>query len=176
MEEQVILVDEEGGEVGVMEKMAAHQVAALHRAFSVFIFNSQGQLLLQRRADHKYHSGGLWTNTCCSHPRPGEGVDEAARRRLQEEMGLDCDLQEVFVFTYQARLDHDLSEHEYDHVLLGRCDADPSPNPDEVSAWKWVDPDELEQDRKLNPDRYTAWFHLAFPRLLSWLEEHGCFS
>jgi len=118
----------------------------------------------------------LWTNTCCSHPRPGEGVDEAARRRLQEEMGLDCDLQEVFVFTYQARLDHDLSEHEYDHVLLGRCDADPSPNPDEVSAWKWVDPDELEQDRKLNPDRYTAWFHLAFPRLLSWLEEHGCFS
>jgi isopentenyl-diphosphate delta-isomerase len=169
MEEQVILVDEQGGEMGVMEKMAAHRAAVLHRAFSVFIFNSAGQLLLQRRADHKYHSGGLWTNTCCSHPRPGEGVVEAARRRLQEEMGLDCDLQEVFAFTYHARLDHDLYEHEYDHVLVGRCDADPTPNPEEVSEWKWVDPDKLEQDRAINPQNYTAWFHLAFPRVLSWL-------
>lgn len=172
MDEFVVLVDEQGSETGVMEKMAAHRAAALHRAFSVFVFNSNGQLLLQRRADHKYHSGGLWTNTCCSHPRPGEGMGEAARRRLQEEMGLDCELEEIFSFVYHAHLDHGLSEHEYDHVLVGRCDADPFPNPDEVSEWRWANLDELEQDRTLNPNRYTAWFHLAFPRVLSWLEEH----
>src|SRR5690349_17076045 len=131
MEEYLILVDEQDHEIGTEEKLKTHRDAKLHRAFSIFIFNKKGQLLLQRRALSKYHSGGLWTNTCCGHPRPGENIDKAAHRRLQEEMGFDCNMKDVFRFTYKAPLDHGLTEHEVDHVFIGTCDAQPKLNHDE---------------------------------------------
>ena len=151
MSEQVILVNENDQEIGSREKMAAHRDGELHRAFSVFVFNGEGQMLLQRRAEAKYHSGGLWTNTCCSHPRPGESTEAAAHRRLQEEMGFDCDLEEVFQFTYYAKLDNELFEHEYDHVFVGTFEGTPTPNPAEVSAYKWIGVEELKRDVQENP-------------------------
>ncbi len=166
MEDTVILVDESGAEVGVAEKMAAHRTARLHRAFSIFIFHPDGRMLLQQRAAGKYHSAGLWTNACCSHPRPGESTADAAHRRLQEEMGFDCELEEIFHFTYQARLDNGLSEHEYDHVFIGAFDGTPSPNPDEAGDWKWIAVDELQQDVQSHPEQYTHWFRLALDRVL----------
>jgi isopentenyl-diphosphate delta-isomerase len=165
-EEQVILVDEHDRRVGIAEKMYAHRSGALHRAFSVFLFNTAGQLLLQQRADNKYHSGGLWTNTCCSHPRPGESTAQAARRRLREEMGIDCELEEIFTFIYRADLDHELSEHEYDHVFVGWCDVEPVPAPEEVADWRWVDVDELRRDLDEHPERYTFWFHVSIDQVL----------
>lgn len=167
---QVILVDHDDNPIGVGDKAATHQQGQLHRAFSVFVFNSAGQMLLQRRARHKYHSGGLWTNACCSHPRPGEATQAAAHRRLQEEMGFDCELEEVFQFTYRAELDNDLIEHEYDHVFVGAYDGDPIPNPAEVADWKWVDVETLLQGAETNPDRYTYWFKLILDRLVSQLQ------
>ncbi len=164
--ELLILVDEQDRETGLKEKLSVHRDADLHRAISVFLFNSKGELLLQCRATTKYHSGGLWTNTCCSHPRPGEATQEAAQRRLQEEMGLRCDnLQHAFHFIYKARLDHGLTEHELDHVFVGRSDATPQPNPDEVSAYRYATLAETEDDLQLNPHHYTAWFGLAFDRV-----------
>ena len=133
MAEQVILVDEHDNAIGLMEKMEAHRLAKLHRAFSVFAMNDKNEILLQRRALHKYHSGGLWTNTCCSHPRDGENVEEAAKRRLMEEMGFTCDVKRIFSFIYKAELDNDLTEHELDHVLIARWNDDPNVNPDEVA-------------------------------------------
>ncbi|MGC8851384.1 MAG: isopentenyl-diphosphate Delta-isomerase, partial [Candidatus Micrarchaeia archaeon] len=137
--EQVILVDENDRELGVGEKMEVHRNGQLHRAFSIFVFNSDGKLLIHQRAKEKYHSGGLWTNTCCSHPRPGEKLDEAIHRRLVEEMGFDCPLKEVFSFVYQVKFENGLFEHELDHVYIGKFDGDPKPNPAEVMDWKWVD-------------------------------------
>ncbi|MEW5927662.1 MAG: isopentenyl-diphosphate Delta-isomerase [Gemmatimonadota bacterium] len=166
MAERVILVDESDREVGTEDKERAHREGRLHRAFSVFVFNSRGEMLLQRRARGKYHSPGLWTNTCCSHPRPGESVEVAARRRLREEMGLECELRGSFPFLYRAELDRGMTEHEYDHVLVGECDRDPVPDADEVEAWAWVDPDEVRRDLAERPDRYTYWFRLALPDLL----------
>ncbi|MBM56226.1 MAG: isopentenyl-diphosphate delta-isomerase [Euryarchaeota archaeon] len=164
--EEVILVDKNDVEVGTMEKMEAHRDGGtLHRAFSVFVFNTDGDLLLQRRAEHKYHSGGLWTNTCCSHPRPGETVREAANRRLVEELGMECKLVELFSFEYKAELDGGMTEWELDHVLLGLSDLDPQINPDEVAEYKYMPLSEIDLDLKSNPDHYTEWFKICFKRV-----------
>jgi isopentenyl-diphosphate Delta-isomerase len=163
--EDVILVDENDQEKGVMEKIDAHRKGLLHRAFSVFVVNSSGQLLLQKRAQEKYHSPGLWTNTCCSHPRPGEEIEKAASRRLREEMGIDCNLISVFSFIYRADLDNGLTEHEFDHVLLGVGDDIPVPDPGEVSEYKYVDFPSIDVDIFRNPDMYTIWFRIAYPRV-----------
>lgn len=164
-EERVVLVDEDDRALGTEEKLAAHEKALLHRALSVFVFDSSGRLLLQRRALSKYHSGGLWTNTCCSHPRPGEAVPDAAHRRLREEMGFDCALEPAFTFVYHAPFSHGLTEHELDHVLLGRFDGTPAADPAEVAEWAWIAPAELAADLALRPERYTVWFPLAMAEL-----------
>jgi isopentenyl-diphosphate delta-isomerase len=164
--EKVILIDENDVIVGEAEKMEAHKKGLLHRAFSVFIFNSSGELLLQKRAKGKYHSGGLWTNTCCSHPAPGEDTLEAAHRRLQEEMGFDCEMKEVYSFTYKAKLDNDLTEYEYDHVFFGQCDDSPNPNKSEADDWKWVEISWLTDDLKNNSQNYTYWLKDCFGDVL----------
>ena len=158
--EHVVLVDEQDREVGQMEKMAAHLQGKLHRAFSVFIFDSEGSLMLQQRAEHKYHSGGLWTNTCCSHPRPGEDVEAAAHRRLMEEMGFDCEIRYAFSFLYRQKVG-DLIEHELDHVYVGTYNAPPAINPNEVAAYKNISMANLRLDMDANPDTYTVWFQLC---------------
>lgn len=160
--EYVILVDENDQELGQMEKMEAHEKALLHRAFSIFLFNDQNELLLQQRAHSKYHSGGLWTNTCCSHPRAGETVLEAANRRLTEEMGIAAEMKPAFHFIYRAELDNNLTEHELDHVVIGTFNGTPDINPEEVAAWKYVSMKEIEADMKANPENYTAWFRIVF--------------
>ena len=160
-EEQVILVDECDRELGASEKLSAHTEGALHRAFSVFIFDGAGRLLLQRRARGKYHSGGLWSNTACGHPRPGEATAEAARRRLREEMSLDCELREAFEFIYRAQLDGALVEHEYDHVFVGTNDAEPAPDPTEVEEWRWVSMSDLRKGLRDEPHRYSYWLKVA---------------
>lgn len=165
--ERVILVNEEDEEIGAAGKLEAHREGRLHRAFSIFVLNGRGELLLQRRARGKYHSGGLWTNTCCGHPRPGETTEAAAHRRLREEMGFDCPLRPVFHFVYEAELDDGLREHELDHVFVGRWEADPSPDPEEAEAWRWSGLDEVARDVEERPDEYTVWFRIALPRLLS---------
>lgn len=162
--DRVILVDEQDRPVGTEEKLRAHEEGALHRAFSVVVFNSDGQMLLQQRSPSKYHSGGLWSNTCCSHPRPGEPVEAAARRRLKEEMGFTCDVEPVFTFTYRVRLGT-LWEHELDHVLVGRYDGTPAPDADEVGSWKWVDLEDLKVDMQAHPEQYTYWFRVLIDRL-----------
>lgn len=164
--EYVILVTKDDKPIGTMEKMLAHQKANLHRAFSVFIFNSKGQLLLQQRAASKYHSPLLWTNTVCSHPRQNEGTIDAAHRRLLEEMGFDCEFEEAFSFIYKAEVGQGLIEHEFDHVFIGVSDEEPSPNPDEVSNWKYIDLGFLESDIRENPDNYTIWFQIALEEVL----------
>jgi isopentenyl-diphosphate delta-isomerase len=154
-----------------MEKMEAHQKAVLHRAFSVFIFNSRGEMLLQQRALHKYHSGGLWTNACCSHPYPGEDTRQAAQRRLAEEMGFTTPLEKAFDFTYKAAFDNGLTEHEFDHVFTGLYDGPVKPHKEEVSDYCYKPVDEIVESLQTHPDKYTAWFHIAFPRLLQWKKE-----
>ncbi len=162
MEEQVILVTPQDQEIGAMEKLEAHRRGALHRAFSVLIFNARDELLLQKRADSKYHCGGIWTNACDGHPRPGEATVDAARRRLREELGFDCPLREVLHFTYRAELDHGLQEHEVDYLFIGRFDGAPTPNPAEASAVRWIGWDALEQDVRDHPEQYAAWSKIAF--------------
>jgi isopentenyl-diphosphate Delta-isomerase len=169
--EKVILVDEFDNAIGEMEKMEAHEKAELHRAFSVFVFNEDNQLMLQQRALSKYHSPGLWTNTCCSHPRPGEEVLQAGHRRLQEEMGFDCDLQKIFDFVYKARFDHGLTEHEFDHVLVGRYTDSPVINSEEVAAWKWMSMKSIAEEMKTHPEKYTIWFRIAFDRVNAFLNQ-----
>jgi isopentenyl-diphosphate Delta-isomerase len=166
--EQVILVDEHDHEKGTMEKMQAHVEGKLHRAISVFLFSTKGELLLQQRASGKYHSSLLWTNTCCSHPRPGETPKDAATRRLQEEMGITCELKEAFSFIYKAELDHNLTEYEYDHVFTGIIDALPAPDKTEVAGWKYVDIGTLKQDIQEHPEKYTEWFKIC---LRDWSEK-----
>lgn len=168
-EEKVILVDEEDRAIGAAEKLLTHREGKLHRAFSIFVFNSNGELLLQKRARTKYHSGGLWSNTCCSHPRPGESIHEAAHRRLQEEMGFDCDLKGILSFTYKVQFDNGLFEHEYDHVFVGQYDGEPAPNPEEIDDWKWVNFEELQEDIQNNPDRYTYWLKISIDKIKSHL-------
>lgn len=174
MQDRVILVDRLGREIGTEEKLKAHRGGKLHRAFSIFIFNAKGELLLQKRAETKYHSGGLWTNTCCSHPRPGESHYCAARRRLKEEMGFDSELTEFFSFIYHTKLDNNLFEHELDHVFVGNYDGHPVPNPDEVDDWKWINIDSLERDVGENPDRYTHWFKLILNRVIKQYKKNSC--
>jgi isopentenyl-diphosphate delta-isomerase len=154
----VILVDDQDREIGRMEKLEAHQKGLLHRAFSVFIFNDRGELLIQQRASDKYHSGGLWTNTCCSHPSPGETIIGAANRRLQDEMEMKCELKDLFQFTYKANLDNDLIEHELDHILVGFSNNDPNLNPEEAMGFMWKDLSTIEKELQINPELYTFWF------------------
>ena len=163
--ENVILVDERDQAIGTMEKMEAHRRGLLHRAISVFIFDSQGRLLLQQRAAHKYHSAGLWTNTCCSHPAPGEEALVAAHRRLKEEMGMDVPLTFVFTFLYRAPFDNGLVEHELDHVFIGYSDETPVINPDEAATYRWSNLTEIETAVQANPEAYTAWFKLIYSRV-----------
>jgi isopentenyl-diphosphate delta-isomerase len=165
MVDYVVLVNKKDQEIGTMEKMEAHQKGLLHRAFSVFILNSKGEMLIHRRALGKYHSPGLWTNTCCSHPRPNETVLDAANRRLDEEMGMGESLSEVVSFVYHHKFDNGLVEHEFDHILTGISDALPSINEDEVDSYKYIEIEELEQSMKQNPDDYSIWFKLAYPKL-----------
>lgn len=161
----VIIVDKNDNQIGTEEKIVAHQKGLLHRCFSIFLFNSKGQLLIQKRARSKYHSGGLWTNTCCSHPEPDRDLKEEAKRRLKEEMGIECDLREIFSFIYKAKLG-ELTEYEFDHVFVGKFEGEPKPDPTEAEDWKWVNPEELKKDVKENPEKYTHWFKLILERVL----------
>jgi isopentenyl-diphosphate delta-isomerase len=170
MEENVILVNRLDNAIGEMEKMEAHEKAVLHRAFSVFVFNDKDELMLQQRAFSKYHSPGLWTNTCCSHPRPGEDTAAAAHRRLVEEMGFDCEVHKIFDFIYKALLDKGLTEHEFDHVFVGRYNDPPVINPGEAAGWKWMKMEDIAVDMKSNPDKYTVWFRIAFARVFDYLK------
>ena len=169
-EEKVILVNENDEPVGLMPKLEAHEKGVLHRAFSVFIYNDKGELLLQQRALRKYHSPGLWTNTCCSHQRSGESTLEAATRRLEEEMGFTVPLKETTSFIYEAPFDNGLTEHEYDHIVVGTYTKDPVPNPDEVAGWKWMYPEEVRKDMLSHPERYTVWFKIIFDTYYSQVE------
>ena len=162
MTDQVVLVNEEDEAIGLMPKLEAHQKGLLHRAFSVFIFNSKGEMLLQRRAFGKYHSEGLWSNTCCSHPLPDEPTYEGAARRLREEMGIETELHFVYAFQYHAAFDNGLTEHEYDHVFWGYSDDIPQINPEEVSEYKYLSLENIEADLKQNPAHYTEWFKICF--------------
>lgn len=164
IEEQVILVNEQDEQIGLMPKMEAHEKAILHRAFSVFIFNSKHELMLQQRAAHKYHSPLLWTNTCCSHQRDGESNLEAGKRRLEEEMGFVTPLTETTSFIYKAPFDNGLTEHELDHIMVGNYDGEPIINPDEVADWKWMPLEAVKSDIALNPQLYTAWFKIIFEK------------
>lgn len=165
----VLLVNEHDEELMEMDKLDAHRQGLLHRAFSIFIFNNSGQLLLQQRAPHKYHGGSLWTNTCCSHPQLGECVVDSARQRLEFEMGLSADLEQIYSFIYHSPVENGLVEHELDHVLVGFSDICPQPNPDEVNDFKWMDPGEIEIWMLHRPQDFTVWFKEAFPVLMKTL-------
>ena len=165
--DHVILVDRNDVSIGIAEKLSAHIDAKLHRAFSIFVFDSRGRVLLQRRALAKYHSAGLWSNTCCSHPRPDESTMAAARRRLEEEMGMRCSLSAAFSFVYRADVGHGLVEHEYDHVFFGRCEAIPCPDPLEVAEWKWVSAEKLSSELRTHPGNYTYWLRIAWKEILT---------
>ena len=168
-EEQVILVNEKNQQIGLMPKLEAHQKGLLHRAFSVFVFNDKNQLMLQQRALHKYHSPGLWTNTCCSHQRAGESNIEAGKRRLLEEMGFTTDLTETTSFIYKAPFDNGLTEYEYDHILLGYYNNAPEINTDEVADWKWMLLEEVKIDILNQPQLYTVWFKIIFEKFYNYI-------
>lgn len=170
--EKVILVNENDEPIGLMGKMEAHEKALLHRAFSVFIMNDKGETLLQQRAMGKYHSPGLWTNTCCSHQREGETNVEAGRRRLKEEMGFEVPLKELFSFIYKAPFDNGLTEHELDHVLIGKFNGIPEINKEEVAAWKWMPLETIKTDMEVNPSNYTAWFKIIFDKFYHHLTQN----
>ena len=171
-EEQVILVNEHDEPIGLMNKLEAHEKAVLHRAFSVFVLNSNNEIMLQQRAHQKYHSPLLWTNTCCSHQRDGETNIEAGSRRLYEEMGFKTELKELFNFIYKAPFDNGLTEHELDHVMIGYFNEDPQINPEEVESWKWMCIEEVKNDMFLHPEIYTVWFKIIFDEFYHYLEEH----
>lgn len=168
--EKVILVDRLDKQLGEMEKMEAHKKALLHRAFSIFVFNGEGKLMMQQRAKNKYHSPGLWTNTCCSHPRPGETLEEATHRRLPEEMGFDCEIEKAFDFIYKADVGQGLTEHEFDHVFVGKTDKLPEINSDEVESWKYMSLEEIKRALKEQPDDFTVWFKIAFDELYKYMQ------
>jgi isopentenyl-diphosphate delta-isomerase len=162
MEPILILVDEQNNITGYEKKLKVHQDGLLHRAFSIFVVNKKGELMLQKRAIEKYHSGGLWANTCCSHPLKGQNTETTIHERLVEEMGFDCDLQSLFKFTYRAELDNELVEYELDQVYIGHYEIDPVPNPAEVCDWKWIDIEFLKDDLTNSPDEYVYWLKAAF--------------
>lgn len=172
VEEHVVLVNERDDVLGTMGKLEAHEKGLLHRAFSAFVFDSEGRLLLQRRAAGKYHSAGLWTNTCCSHPRPGEALEAAAARRLREEMGLICPLEFSFSFIYKASFENGLHEHELDHVFFGQHDAPPDPDPAEVQEWRYASIAELTDELARTPARFTAWLATCWPRVVVMRTSH----
>jgi isopentenyl-diphosphate delta-isomerase len=174
--EQVILVDVDDCEIGLMEKMEAHKQSVLHRAFSVFLFNPQGKMLLQQRALTKYHSAGLWTNTCCSHPRPGETLENAVSRRLIEEMGITTKVFKAFDFIYQAELPDNLNEYEFDHVFIGNYDADVRPNHLEVANFVYQSIEEVAANLQSYPEKYTVWFKIAFPKVVEWYQSNSSLS
>ena len=174
--EQVILVDVDDCEIGLMEKMEAHKQAVLHRAFSVFLFNTQGKMLLQQRALTKYHSAGLWTNTCCSHPRPGERLENAVSRRLMEEMGISAKVSKAFDFIYQAALPDHLNEHEFDHVFIGNFDDEVRPNHLEVANFVYQSMEEIAANLQSHPEKYTVWFKIAFPKVVEWYQSNSSLS
>ncbi len=165
--ERVVLVDAQDREVGTEEKIAAHKAGHLHRAFSVFVFDSRGHMLVQQRALGKYHGGRLWSNTCCSHPREGESIAAAAHRKLRQEFGFDCPLEEAFSFIYRADMGNGLWEHEFDHVLVGFWDGEPAPNPEEIADWRWVEPSEWLRDMKERPERHSLWARESMERVLA---------
>ena len=169
--DEVIIVNKKDRQIGTMEKVEAHRQGLLHRAFSIFIFNSKNEMLLQKRAINKYHSGGLWTNTCCSHPKPGEDMDAAANRRLMEEMNINCSIKKVFSFIYKKEVDNYLIEHEFDHVYLGKFDGVPEPNHKEVLQWKFTEWSTLKLDVKQNPGHYTEWFKIGLKKVDSFLKK-----
>ncbi len=171
MQEAVILVNENDEQIGMMPKLKAHEKGVLHRAFSVFLFNTQGEMLLQQRAFGKYHSEGLWSNTCCSHPKVGEDTQSAAHRRLMEEMGLETDLQFLYSFLYKAELDKGLTEHELDHVFIGISDQKPVINTEEVADWKYRSIDELFRDLESHPEHYSVWFKMEVRNVLDKFNE-----
>ena len=169
--QEVILVTEDDEMIGTAEKMKAHTDGLLHRAFSIFLFDKEGRLLLQQRSLNKYHGAGLWSNTCCSHPYPGEEVEEAARRRLQEEMGFTTPLLKLFEFRYKAEVENNLIEHEYDHVFVGSYEGKVDFNPGEVLNYKYEDMEEIEKTMKEYPRKYTSWFRIAFPSIEAWWQK-----
>jgi isopentenyl-diphosphate delta-isomerase len=171
MKDLLILVDENDNELGTLDKLAVHQRGVLHRAFSVFIFNSKGELLLQQRSDEKYHSPGLWSNTCCSHPVSGENLANAVSRRLKDEMDIQCAAAFAFHFIYKAEFSNGLTEHEYDHVFIGRCDDEPSPDPREVKAWKYMGLQKLQADILENPGDYSEWLKICLPEVIFYFEQ-----
>ncbi|MFL5787322.1 MAG: isopentenyl-diphosphate Delta-isomerase [Flavisolibacter sp.] len=166
--QQIILVNENDEFVGVMEKMEVHRKGLLHRAFSVFIFDKEGKMLLQKRSLEKYHSAGLWTNACCSHPKPGESVEDASQRRLFEELGISTTLQKIFVFTYKSKVENDMIEHEFDHVFAGEYDGNIQWNPEEVAECRLIDLNTIKSELENSPELYTAWFRIAFPEIEKW--------
>ena len=170
MNDLLILVDEYDNEIGLMEKLSVHQSGSLHRAFSVFIFNTKGELLLQQRADDKYHSGGLWTNTCCSHPLKGEEIKDTIKKRLKEEMGIDCKTTFQFTFIYKAEFGNGLTEHELDHVYFGTSDEPPQLNIVEAKDWKYVSIENLQKAIQQNPDDYSEWLKICLPEVIKKLE------
>lgn len=177
MDQKVILVDSRDTAIGLEDKLVAHQNGGmLHRAISVFIFNSKGQLMMQKRAAAKYHAANMWSSTCCSHPMEKESVMDAAHRRLKEEMGFDCELREVFSFEYRAEMENGLTEHEYDHFFVGTYEGNPNPNPDEVGDWKWVDVSSLLEDAKNNPGNYSAFFLEFGPKALRRMHDSGVYT
>ncbi len=167
-EDKIILVNEHDDMVGTMDKMEAHKQGLLHRAFSVFIFNSKGEMLMQQRALTKYHSAGLWTNACCSHPMPGERTIDAAQRRLMEELGFEAPIEKIFDFTYKAEFDNGLTEHEFDHVFAGEYEGEIDANPDEVKDFSYKEISEIKNMLQEHPQKFTAWFHIAFPKIEQW--------
>lgn len=169
-EEKVILVNEQDEQIGTMEKIEAHRKALLHRAFSVFVFNEKDELMIQQRALSKYHSPGLWTNTCCSHQKVGETNIEAGKRRLQEEMGFSTNLEETISFIYKAPFDNGLTEHEFDYILVGKYNSAPSLNPTEVADWKWMSLESIKTDMQSHPEKYTEWFKIIFNKYYSHLK------
>jgi len=167
-EDKVILVDEHDSMVGTMDKLEAHKQGLLHRAFSIFIFNGKGEMLLQQRAFTKYHSGGLWTNACCSHPMPGEKTMDAANRRLMEELGFETSIEKIFDFTYKAEFDNGLIEHEFDHVFAGEYEGELDINPEEVNNFVYKEISAIKNEMQSEPQKFTAWFHIAFPKIEEW--------
>ncbi len=166
----VILVDSKDKEIGIESKLDAHKEGKLHRAFSVFIFNLKGELLLQKRAQDKYHSSGLWSNTCCSHPIE-KNIKKEAERRLKEEMGFSCKLEEKFSLMYKAKMKNNLIENEYDHVFFGYYDKEPNPNPEEVSEYKWVSLDKLKKEVEKKPEIFTPWLRIILDELIFWIDK-----
>ncbi|MHB1176947.1 MAG: isopentenyl-diphosphate Delta-isomerase [Daejeonella sp.] len=168
MDELLILVDNQDHEIGTLDKLSVHETGVLHRAFSIFIFNSEGEWLLQQRASGKYHSPGLWSNTCCSHPRKGENISHACHRRLMEEMGMVTSLDFAFSFIYKAAFENGLIEHEFDHVYFGKSDELPTPDPKEVMDWVYISTEELLRKVASHPERYTEWLKICFPKVVEY--------